>query len=196
MFGYKVNGIEKIKIGDVIEFGSYGYYENGKKLPIKWIVLDVVDGDVLLISEKCLDWQPYNQLSSVTWKDSYVRDWLSSFACEAFTDREREMIFNVPADEENESVFESSDKLFLLSVSEAEKYFQNDQSRICSATPYAVKRGAYIIPETGGCCWWLKDRGYSPSYAADVLPNGEICPEGDEVDEAGGIRPALWMISL
>lgn len=39
MFGYKVNGIEKIKIGDVIEFGSYGYYENGKKCRLNGLFL-------------------------------------------------------------------------------------------------------------------------------------------------------------
>jgi hypothetical protein len=39
----------------------------------------------------------------------------------------------------------------------------------------------------------LRNCGYQASYAAEVLPWGEINGSGDEVDEESGVRPAMWV---
>ena len=46
--------------GDYVIMGTYPQGENGEVEPIEWLVLDVQDGNVLLISRYGLDAKPYN----------------------------------------------------------------------------------------------------------------------------------------
>ena len=83
--------------GELVAFGSWeqdGDTANGPD-PIEWIVLDKVDGRLLLLSAACLDGRPYNpvEFQSVTWQECELRSWLNSDFLEgAFTDAELSLI--------------------------------------------------------------------------------------------------------
>ena len=85
-----------LQVGDMIEFGSYeqdNNEANGTE-PIEWRVLDVSDGNPLLISVYGLDTKPYNDSYRwVTWKESTIRQWLNGeFFRTAFTREEQVLI--------------------------------------------------------------------------------------------------------
>ena len=99
------------------------------------------------------------------------------------------------------------DKIFLLSVDEAEKYFKSYEERKCYPTPYAVDQGAYDdsfegVNEygLGPSFWWLRSCcGMEQRDAAQVSICGDIYfgeaedREGNKKSTRTAIRPALWI---
>ena len=100
----------------------------------------------------------------------------------------------------------TTDKIFLLSVVEAQTYFATDADRKADATRYAVKKGAYVegsemgnvssnsICSDAHCIsrWWLRSPGLKRIYAARVYIDGSIDDYGDYVLAAHiAVRPAL-----
>ncbi len=85
------------------------------------------------------------------------------------------------------------DKIFLLSIDEAEKYFSSDAARECEPTEYAKAQDVWAS-DNGYCRWWLRAPGYDQFYAANVHVYGGVNSLGYyvvNVDNA--IRPALWI---
>lgn len=74
--------------------GGTSYYNS----PIKWRVIKVNDNVMTLVSEYKLDLQKYHTKNvSVTWNNSYLKQWLNStFMNKAFTAEEQAAIFDDP----------------------------------------------------------------------------------------------------
>ena len=221
-------------VGDKIIFGHYeqdNNTSNGKE-PISWIVLDRrINGQLLVISEKVLDKKQYNTTDiSITWEKSTIRSWLNgydasyntvgidftgnNFIDTAFTAEEKSKIVSssVPA-HANPSYSTSpgnatTDKIFLLSITEANNYFATDAKRQADATRYAVKQGVYVkgsesgTTSSDGTCtdvrcyayWWLRSPGRTTYYAAYVGTDGSVYHYGLSVSlDSSGIRPAMWV---
>ena len=88
----------------------------------------------------------------------------------------------------------TTDKVFLLSITEANKYFSSDSARQCSATAYAKAQGAYTATSNGNCRWWLRSPGRYSSDAACVNGDGSVISVGYGVSSSGGaVRPARWI---
>ena len=221
-------------VGSTITFGRYEQDNdttNGKE-SIEWRVLDKnADGQLLVISEKVLEVKNYNEkYKEITWEDSTIRSWLNgydasynsdglnytggNFIDTAFTAEEQAKIVasTVPAHKNpNYSTSPGNatiDKIFLLSIVEANEYFENNASRQADATRYAVKQGVGVMgSESGnysfnGSCtdvhcytyWWLRSPGDNSYSAANVNISGAVDTYGDYVDSADhGVRPALWL---
>ncbi|MBO4365594.1 MAG: zinc ribbon domain-containing protein [Eggerthellaceae bacterium] len=190
-------GFGSIKRGDEFKIGNY----HG---PIAWKVLKKEDGKVLLISEKCLDSKPYNEKwTSVTWETCSIRAWLNSeFFFEAFSETERASIVATKVKPANNADYkisggnETTDKIFLLSITEAEELLDKESGPCPSAaqaTDYAKEQGVYVAPN--GNAWWrLRSPGIDQRGAAYVGPGGLVVPSGMDVDYgAHGIRPAMWI---
>ena len=122
-----------VKVGDIIKFGSYeqdANTSNGKEA-IEWQVLDKKDGKLLVISKYALDYQPFNTTNdTVTWEDCSLRSWLNQrFINAAFTSEEKKKIQTTKVVNEDNPYWgsdggnDTQDKVFLLSISEAAKYF-------------------------------------------------------------------------
>ena len=66
--------------GDTVTFGRYEQDNNpgNGPEPMDWIVLDKVDGKLLLLSSACLAGKAYNaeSFASVTWETCSLRAWL------------------------------------------------------------------------------------------------------------------------
>ncbi len=189
------------KPGDYIKFGSYeqdNNPSNGKE-KIEWLVLDVKDGKALVISKYVLDCKKYNDLRfAKTWEDCTIRTWLNdNFVYLAFSQKEKEMIPTVTVSADKNPQYDTNsgkatrDKIFLLSISEAEKYFSSDSERISCATKYAESKNVVIYT---GAWWWLRSPGAEQHYASNVDHGGAVLASGNPVQsDYIGIRPAMWI---
>ena len=193
-----------VRDGDKVLFGLYeqdGNTSNGREI-IEWQVLDEKDDRLLVISKYGLDAKPYNaNKERTTWEQCSLRAWLNGdFLDTAFTDEAQERIIesDVSADKNpkysTDPGNDTKDKVFLLSIDEANKYFASDDARICQPTAYAVENGAYENDKNAACWWWLRSPGGYQYGAADVDSAGVVDPDGGFVDYGNGaVRPALWI---
>jgi len=121
-----------IYVNDIIEFGGYD-----------WIVLDIADGNILVVSEKILESRPYHRVYGVTtWAQSDIRRYLNGEFFNRFSETERAMIAETevinndnpwydldnPFYEEHPEYKplggdDTVDRIFLLSLDEVVKYF-------------------------------------------------------------------------
>ena len=200
---YKTEKIKSAKVGDYVFFGAYEQdndTSNGKE-DIEWLVLEVKDGKVLLISRYALDSKPYNtRYTDITWETCSLREWLNNdFIDSAFSAKEQAMIPTVAVSADKNPKYDTypggatQDKVFLLSIAEANKYFRSDSARQCEPTQYATANGAYADSDNG-CWWWLRSPGAHQDYAAGVHYFGSVHCIGDLVgDVSVAARPALWI---
>lgn len=200
--GNPVKDLKEARVGDTVTYGTYeqdGDYDNGKEA-IEWIVLDKQDGKLLLVSRYALEGTSYHyEDEPVTWEKCSLRKWLNTgFMKEAFTQREIKHIptMRVSADKnpkyDTDPGNDTEDQVFLLSVSEAEKYFKTDDERRYKPTEYARIMGACTYE--GYCNWWLRSPGSDDNFAANVTYAGVVyCVGGYVPDGIFAVRPALWV---
>lgn len=205
----KYNLIKNIKVGDTYKFGSYeqdNETSNGKE-EIEWIVLDKDGMSLLLISKYALDSQQYNtSFTNVTWETCSLRKWLNgTFFSAAFSSEEQSSIISSTVTADKNPSYSTSpgnnttDKVFLLSITEVNKYFSSNDARKCAPTDYAIAQGAWTSDsyKTGGratCWWWLRSPGLSSSNAASVNYDGSVNDYGSGVNfDRDAVRPALWI---
>ena len=197
---YKVEKLKAAKVGDYVFFGAYeqdNNTANGKE-NVEWLVLEVKDRKALVISKYALDCKPYNERYTDTWETCTLRKWLNNgFINAAFSADEKAMIpaVTVSADYSTNPGNTTQDQVFLLSITEANKYFSSDSARQCKPTDYAVANGAFVNVFNGNYCWWwLRSPGYNQVSAAYVDDDGDVDAHGDDVLYAlYAVRPALWI---
>ena len=200
--------IAEYQPGNYVTFGTYPQTKFGtNKTPIEWLVLESDGETALLISRYALDCQPYNnKWKDITWERCTLRSWLNNefYNC-AFSAEEKKSILvsNVSADK-NPSYSTNpgnatKDSVFLLSIVEANKYFANDEARMCAVTDYAIEQGAWTsdsskVDGRPACWWWLRSPGYNGSSAALVFHVGSIYDYGGRVDLSdSAVRPCVWV---
>ena len=155
---------------------------------MEWIVLAREGGKALLLSKDCIEERAFHEkFEPVTWKDCSLRSYLNGPWYETtFSEEEKAKILTAKvknADNEDcgtPGENDTEDKVFLLSVDEAEQYFYSDHERIADLDNKASD-------------WWLRSPG---NYECAVVVNrdGRIWSVGWEVDsKIGGVRPALWI---
>ena len=206
----KWNKIKNIKVGDTYTFGAYeqdNSTSNGKEA-IEWTVLDKDGMSLLLISKQALDCQQYNtSYTDVTWESCSLRKWMNgTFLNKAFNAEEQAQIQNTTVSADKNPEYNTNpgnattDKVFLLSINEVEKYFNSDEARKCAPTAYAKAQGAYTSDSyktasgAATCWWWLRSPGLIQSYAAYVYTDGSVCCTGRYVlSDNAAVRPALWI---
>ncbi|MDO4960668.1 MAG: DUF6273 domain-containing protein [Eubacteriales bacterium] len=190
----------EVEKGKIVTFGRYQQTEDGKdQTPIKWQVLERTDKKALLISQYGLARAKYNEWTrDVTWESCTLRKWLNAdFADTAFMPAEKAVIAETLVSADKNPRYDTApgrdtkDRIFLLSIPEAEKYFASNEKRSCAPTAYAKKAGA-----SGGstCWWWLRSPGSNSSLAASVSNHGSVYYNGYNVNrDYVCIRPALWI---
>ena len=214
---------------DTVTFGSYSQSSTSadKLEPIEWIVLerDSKNNRALLLSKYILDVR-FNVYKSgeknTTWENSNIRTWLNNeFYNTAFTEEEKNKIKEVQlVNEDNDDYMtlggrDTMDKIFLLSISEARKYFSNgdnlgnkDQlvrAGAAKGTQYAEYRKLGKIRKDKQDEyeeWMLENSAYnlrSPGGAqedtAAVGPDAIISTSGFVGSGLNrrGVRPAMWI---
>lgn len=195
--------IKKAKVGDYVTFGSYEQDNNASNggEPVEWLVLDKQDGRALVIGKYGLDTKPYNdQWVEITWETCTLRKWLNStFYENVFSTKEKNKILEtiVEAEENDNSGTETGngikDTIFVLSVSEAERLFKDENSRRCYPTEYAKANGAYVNDQ-GSSWWWLLSPAGDRHNTVVIHSDGQISNQGCSVDDVNVVvRPAFWI---
>jgi len=134
---------------------------------------------------------------------SSLRVWLNQdFFDKAFNEKEKAMIAVTDIPPEKNPSFKTSradttqDRLFLLSMKEAVKYFSDSAAALrCSATEYANYSGAFK-GSNGSCCWVLRTPARNHKDMAQIYA---VSSEGwfyqVRVRERNHycVRPAMWI---
>jgi len=194
-----------------IQFGKY-----------LWRVLDVQDGKVLLITEDIIDMRTYNKgFDDVTWEISAIRKYLNGeFLENNFSEEQIEKIIETEIPNHDNIWYgtkggnDTKDKIFLLSLEEADKYFGNSgdylnkrrkdnvntfygedrKGLLFVSNEHNSERQAEYMKEERG--WWLRSPGNKSTNVAIVDSDGSVHVRGFTVCYVfnfGGIRPALWL---
>lgn len=176
--------VKTAKKGDTVTMGTY----DGK--PIEWIVLskNKDQSKTLLISKYILTEKPFNKEHDITWDKSSIRKWLGgNFYKKSFDDTEKKRILVTKVknkkntDSGESSGKNTSDRIFLLSLDEAKKYFPTDEARICKNRDGSEK------------IWYLRTQGFTSFRISLVDRGGTISTDGNYESDDGGIRPAMWV---
>lgn len=196
--------LAKANPGDTVFFGAYeqdNNTSNGKE-DVEWLVLEVKDGKALVVSKYALDCKQYNTSNAnVTWETCTLRKWLNTdFINSAFSSDEKAKIPTVTVSADKNPGYSANpgnatqDQVFLLSITEANKYFNSNGARQCEPTDYAVANGAWESDSGNFCWWWLRSPGVTQYSAAYVFCGGGVTESGDGVDiGTSAVRPAMWI---
>ncbi len=163
-----------IKVGDIVQIGD-----------VSWKALDVdtTEKRALLISQDVLELRAFDGYGSNVYKTSTIRTYLNDNFITAYglsKDYMKKVVFNG-----DETIVSDSgeDYVFLLSLDEAEKYFESDEARKAELNGTASE-------------WWIRtvysfssNNVYSVDAGGDVILNGNITCANEN-----GIRPAFWYV--
>lgn len=211
--------IEGIKPGDYLLMGEYPYGKNGEKKPICWIVMEIAEDRLFLISRYVIDVMQYHTANKrMPWDRSSIRSWLNTqFVTEALSPEEQGYLLptRIPYNDQF-----CTDKVFLLGFADLNKYWptpsylkdvlkRNRQDgvpyaqRKATLTPYA-KTKEYVDPLA---IEYVNHHIYN--YLLRDTVNNKIGAVVKKVAKAsirppygfysmpntmpGGIRPAMWI---
>ena len=140
----------------------------------------------------------------VTWETCTLRTWLNeTFLRAAFSTEEQKRLQTVTVSADKNPEYSTNpgkatqDRVYLLSIPEANELFSSMEARCCTPTDYAKAQGVYAYCTAEGKptgCWWLRSPGKGISSAAIVAYGGFVDNYGYFTGSDGvGVRPALWM---
>ena len=190
--------------GDMVIFGHYeqdNNPSNGKE-PIECIVLDKHNNELLLVTRYVLDCAQFKADSrDVAWDNCDLRKRLNEeFYNEAYNDDEKKMIIQSELFAEKNPRYQgvnpgevTKDNIFLLSIREANEYFESEAARRCIATQFAIANGVWPYKGTNTCFWWLRSPGIDNSHISNVDGGGAVNLSGTYADWGNivGVRPAF-----
>ena len=217
---YENISLNDAEIGDTVFFGTYNQGttvrgDDGTNHyliePIAWTVLDIQDGKKLLISKSGIVGYTYGDFYSsapVTWENSNLRKCLNSyFYDEAFSEEDKNKIIETTITNPDNDVYgtdggnDTTDKVFVLSVPEVEKYFggsrdEDNPLRACYSPNELGTNGAGNL-----CSWFTRTPGKDQQTVAFIdyyeigSKAGHINMEGTEVGVSGisAGRPVIWV---
>ena len=180
-----------LTVGQVFSFGFNEFFG-----PIQWRVVKKENSRLLVIANDAIRRKPFNSEEAFycSWETSDIRKWLNDdFLQQYFNDYERKHIIahevtNNTTKFQHEYIGGNTtvDKVFLLSVEEANSLFTSDDERKCVVD------------------WWLRtscdknldsdEDSFEACNAINVYSYGEINSEyGKSIHECIGIRPAIWI---
>ena len=129
-----------------------------------------------------------------------MRTWLNGeFLNKAFSEEEQEKILTTTVSADKNPEYGTNpgsvvkDRVFLLSVTEAQKLFAGNAARDWSPTAYASQQVG-DLPVPGRNCW-LRTPGMDSSMVATVNTGGEIFCQGDSCfgGQNNFVRPVIWI---
>lgn len=154
--------------------------------PITWTIVEEHGKQRLLVCDELIAEHGYmDSMFNVTWATSSLRKWLNTeFLKEAFTNTERMSIMYGKVENPKSEKWgtdggrNTSDRVFILSVEEIEKYLPDQADRAM------------------GKWWWARTPGMNLQSVAAVYADGSIYDYGirDNYTD-GGVRPAMWLLT-
>lgn len=176
----------------------YGRWEQDNNLtngsePITWIVTDVKDDYVTLLSHDYLAYMPYHTVKKdITWGASSLRVWLDGmFASTAFTDMEKSMLVRQTVLPASENHAPAQDRIFLPSAKEMKKAvpLYGDEK---PAIPPVLEAQKPALKQN-----WLRNSGKLSQSKAAVYKFSvgwsTAYQAGYDVTEKRLVQPAIYM---
>ena len=177
----------------------------GKKF-MPWLVLENSGKKLLLISRYVIDCLPfetfyYGLTDYITWGRSTVRYKLNTeYYHNLFTEVEKTRIIPVYISDDDSLSFEkvegvTEDRIFFLSVKEAQRYLRTERDRLAPITTFANRSMLWTLFDQYAH-WWLRTDG---RLTADkyYVRDGVIMSENSTVSggrfEHFGVRPAVYI---
>ena len=203
---------------ETISFGTYeqdGVTTNGKE-KIEWHVLseDVENNRALILSKKALAYEPFtnsefmgdssNEENNCTYEESSIRAWLNTtFLNDAFNNEEKKKIIVTNVAAEKNPQYNTSpgndcnDLVFILSISEFEKYFATKNQKKAQYITNSVNQTIidkfpnmnYGIKHYYNLC--LRNPGAYGGSITRVTEDGSI--SSGNAMARGIIHPAMWI---
>jgi len=199
-----------LTIGDTVLFGDFD-----------WLVLDIRGDNALLITLDIIEQRAYHPCyEGVTWENSKLRQYLNGDFYDIFSLDEKDKIIEARLSNPNNLWYsthggnDTSDKVFILSIEEADQYFGNSGDYL-NQKRKKYEQGKWVTDPSGwilsnshdnsrvakhnglASLWWLRTPGYSDCTVAYVGTPGYIPLNGDRVCIGrGGVRPAMWVKNL
>ena len=197
----------KERVGSIIKFGG-----------MDWRVLNVQGKRALIITENIIELRRYNvELKEVTWETCTLRKYLNGEFYAKFTKEDQGRIAETKISNPDNLWYgtkggnDTTDKIFLLSLEEADKYFGNSGDYI-NKIRKEHKDGKWVPANDGygfsnendsgriakyndkALWWWLRSPGYSSKIAVLVYVDGTVYVHGSDVSNGNlGLRPALFL---
>ena len=146
---------------------TFGGYE--------WLILKKYDDHALVVMADVMqEERPYHKNGgAITWADCTLRQWLNGEFYQSFTPEERERILDTNHENLDNVYYgtdggvDTTDKIFLLSAEEAEKYMTRSE-------------------RTAKSWWWLRSPGDYQYDAAGVNSDGDLYASGGGVYSVRG----------
>ena len=166
-----------------------GLEEKLPTAPYQWkvIALDESNNRALAVTKDVVAKMPYHEPGGdITWEGCTLRKWLNNDFYDGLPAHIKSRVVEVVNQNPDNGTIPGGnptrDKVFLLSIDEANRYFKSDSERIAKF-------------EGAGYWWWLRSPGDGADYAASVSYDGDVNDYGFDVigDDGVGVRPALWL---
>ncbi len=188
--------------GNTVVLGRYDQDPNleGKEL-LEWIIVEKNGNKAMLVSKYAIEASVFS-IKPTTWSKSELRAWLNSdissgFIGQVFYKSERNSILRnstvtVYRDANGEEQVDiCEDRVFLLSDNEANKYFNDNDSRCAVATEFLKTRNTNaFFSDNGMARYWLRSTTQDGKIMY-VNASGGISESEHTVIRA--LRPAIWV---
>ena len=123
---------------EIVSFGRYWAGTKMENVPIDWVVLDEDEEHLFLVSKQSIVTKPLDDEGNDGWGHSSIRKWLNNdFFNLAFTEYERCWIVTQELTTHYDEYYDNpaadiktTDKVFLLSMNDLDKYFTTRESRV------------------------------------------------------------------
>lgn len=187
-----------MSVGSYVCFGHYQQDEDEESTDdVEWIILDTRKDKCLMITKNGIEVKPFNNtLDTVTWESSSLRAWLNDdFLNTAFNkDEQKDILITKVSNDPNQGNKnwnlkpepDTDDKVFLLSYTEAMKYFTSKEDRVCRPTEFLRAKGF----SSGQ--WWLRSQGREMRSVTCINGDGS-CTSFYADSRSIMVRPCLWM---
>lgn len=187
-----------------IDYGTTYYF---KVEPIRWRILEEIDGKAFILCDVIIDNHCFDD-SSNNYKNSDIRAWLNGqFYNTAFTELQQDIIRTTTVDNSVEDegynhnlnpCEDTRDKIYLLSPNEVvngDYGLGAYTDRDTLTSDYCRAKGVYMCTCTdyyGNGYWWLRTPYYCPNLAHYVYYDGSVgfCYVNGAYY---GVVPALWI---
>ena len=209
--------LKRAEVGDIVQMGTYEQDgDTETEDPIYWDVLDKDGDSILIISHDVIGYQRFSgSPNCVIWEDSQIRTWLNEeFYTDAFDKETQARIkgyVTSGVDEANqESRGDATDRIFLLSQKEIEKYYGHKlpkaEALLCKPSKAVLQRYEEIeqqrvrekvpfvtsVPDASeGISWMLRSTGKSQNQISIIRGDGYYSQ--CMADYYQGVRPAIWI---
>lgn len=209
--------LKRAEAGDIVQMGTYEQDgDTETEDPIYWDVLDKDGDSILIISHDVIGYQRFSDSPNcVIWEDSQIRTWLNEeFYTDAFDKETQARIKRYVISGADESIWESrgdtTDRIFLLSWKEIERYYGHKlpkaEALLCKPSKAVLQRYEEIKQQrvrekipfaesapdvTEGISWMLRSTGKSQNHISIIRGDGYYSQ--CMADYYQGVRPAMWI---